>query len=38
VREVAAEGSRRRASLDVACAKPDGTITIIGTASALEPH
>ncbi len=35
VRETAAEGSRRRALLDVWCTKPDGTITIVGTASAL---
>ena len=36
VREVVREGSRRRAHLDVWCDKPDGTITLIGTASALE--
>jgi len=36
VREIVREGSRRRAQLDVWCEKPDGTVTIIGTASALE--
>jgi acyl dehydratase len=36
VRERAAEGSRRRAFLDVWCAKADGTVTVIGTASAVE--
>lgn len=36
VREVVGEGSRRRAHVDVWCAKPDDTVTIIGTASALE--
>jgi acyl dehydratase len=36
VREIVPEGSRRRAHLDVWCEKPDGTITVIGTASALE--
>ncbi|MFN8545295.1 MAG: MaoC/PaaZ C-terminal domain-containing protein [Candidatus Binatia bacterium] len=36
VREVVAEGSRRRVVLDVWCTKADGTIAIIGTASALE--
>ena len=35
VREVVAEGTRRRAHLDVWCEKPDGTVTVIGTASAL---
>lgn len=35
VREVAAEGSRRRTVLDVWCAKVDGTIAVVGTASAL---
>ena len=35
VREVAAEGSRRRAHVDVWCAKGDGTVTVVGTASAL---
>ncbi len=30
------EGDRRRAMLDVWTEKPDGTKTIIGTASALE--
>src|SRR5581483_6150017 len=34
VREVAAEGSGRRVHLDVWCAKADGTVTVIGTASA----
>lgn len=38
VREVVSEGSRRRAFLDVSCAKPDGTVTIIGTASAIDPR
>ncbi len=36
VREVAPEGSRRRAHLDVWCEKADGTVTLIGTASALD--
>ena len=35
VREVAVEGSRRRSHVDVWCAKADGTVTVIGTASAL---
>ncbi|HXJ36198.1 MAG TPA: MaoC/PaaZ C-terminal domain-containing protein [Candidatus Eisenbacteria bacterium] len=35
VREVTAEGSRRRAHLDVWCEKADGTVTIIGAASAF---
>jgi acyl dehydratase len=35
VRELVAEGSRRRALLDVWCAKGDGTVTVIGTASAV---
>jgi len=35
VRETVAEGSRRRAHLDVWCEKADGTVTIIGTASAI---
>jgi len=35
VREELPEGSRRRAVLDVWCEKPDGTKTIVGTASAL---
>ena len=35
VREIVAEGSRQRALLDVWCAKADGTITVVGTASAL---
>ena len=40
VREVIPEGHRRRAVLDVWSTKADGTVTIIGTASALEeiPH
>ena len=36
VREVIQEGSRRRAYADVWCAKEDGTVTIIGTGSAIE--
>ena len=36
VREVVREGSRRRAHLDVWCEKGDGTIAVIGTASAIE--
>jgi hypothetical protein len=32
---VVPEGSRRRAHLDVWCEKADGTVTVIGTASAL---
>ncbi len=35
VREELPEGSRRRALLDVWCEKPDGTKTVVGTASAL---
>jgi acyl dehydratase len=35
VREVIAEGARRRAHVDVWCAKGDGTVTIVGTASAF---
>jgi acyl dehydratase len=35
VREEFAEGDRRRVVVDVWCAKPDGTVTAIGTASAL---
>jgi acyl dehydratase len=35
VREEIAEGSRRRALLDVWCEKADGTKTVVGTASAL---
>jgi acyl dehydratase len=35
VRDVAAEGAHRRALVDVWCAKADGTVTVIGTASAL---
>lgn len=35
VREVVREGSRRREHLDVWCEKADGTIALIGTASAL---
>ncbi len=35
VREEVAEGRRRRAHLDVWCEKPDGVVTVIGTASAL---
>jgi acyl dehydratase len=36
VREVVPEGSRRRTHVDLWCAKADGTVTIVGTASALE--
>jgi len=36
VREVVPEGSRQRAHVDVWCAKDDGTVTIVGTASAIE--
>ena len=35
IREVVSEGTRRRAHLDVWCEKADGTVTVIGTASAL---
>jgi acyl dehydratase len=35
VREVVAEGSRQRAHLDVWCTKGDGTVTVVGTASAV---
>lgn len=37
VRDVVAEGSRRRAHVDVWCEKVDGTVTVIGSATALEP-
>ena len=36
VREVVPEGSRERAHVDVWCAKEDGTLTVVGTASAIE--
>ena len=36
VREMTAEGGRRRAQLDVWCEKVDGTKVVVGTASALE--
>ena len=36
VREVVREDTRRRAHLDVWCEKTDGTVTVIGTASAIE--
>jgi acyl dehydratase len=36
VREIVTEGSRRRVHVDVWCAKEDGTVTIVGTASAIE--
>jgi acyl dehydratase len=36
VREIVREGTRQRALLDVWCEKGDGTVTVIGTASALE--
>ncbi|HEY2387416.1 MAG TPA: MaoC/PaaZ C-terminal domain-containing protein [Candidatus Binatia bacterium] len=35
VRDELPEGSRRRTVLDVWCEKPDGTKTVVGTASAL---
>jgi acyl dehydratase len=35
VREALREGGAQRAHLDVWCAKADGTVTVIGTASAL---
>jgi acyl dehydratase len=35
VRDTLPEGARRRVVVDVWCAKPDGTVTAIGTASAL---
>lgn len=35
VREVVVEGARRRRLLDVRCTKADGTVTLVGTASAL---
>ena len=35
-REVVGEGSRRRALVDVWCTKADGTVTLVGTASAIE--
>jgi len=36
VRDVVVEGSRRRVHLDVWCAKDDGTVTIIGSGSAID--
>ena len=36
VREIVGEGTRRRAHLDVWCEKADGTVTVIGTANAIE--
>jgi acyl dehydratase len=36
VREVVTEGTRERAYVDVWCVKDDGTVTIVGTASAIE--
>ena len=36
VREIVREGARRRAHLDVWCEKADGTVTVIGAASAIE--
>jgi acyl dehydratase len=36
VREIVTEGSRRRVYVDVWCAKEDGTVSIVGTASAIE--
>ncbi len=36
VRDVVPEGSRQRAHVDVWCAKEDGTMTVVGTASAIE--
>jgi acyl dehydratase len=35
VLDVAPEGSRRRSQLEVRCTKGDGTVTLVGTASAL---
>ena len=35
VREVVAEGKRQRVVVDVWCEKADGTIALIGSASAL---
>ena len=36
VRETVPEGSRSRAHVEVWCAKDDGTVTVVGTASALD--
>ena len=36
VQEIVEEGSRRRAHVDVWCEKDDGTVTVIGTGSAIE--
>jgi acyl dehydratase len=36
VRDAVPEGSRRRIHLDVWCEKADGTVTVVGSASALE--
>ena len=35
IRETVREGARRRQLVDVWCEKPDGTVTLIGTASAV---
>ncbi|MFQ5878981.1 MAG: MaoC family dehydratase N-terminal domain-containing protein [Dehalococcoidia bacterium] len=37
VKELTPEGAHRRAHLEVWCQKPDGTVTIVGSASALVP-
>jgi hypothetical protein len=36
VREEVPEGAKTRVHLDVWCEKTDGTVTVVGTASALE--
>jgi acyl dehydratase len=38
VQEYTPEGSRQRAHLEVWCQKPDGTVIIVGNASAVVPH
>jgi hypothetical protein len=38
VQEYMPEGSRQRAHLEVWCQKPDGTVIIVGNASAVVPH
>jgi acyl dehydratase len=38
VKEYMPEGSRQRAHLEVWCQKPDGTVIIVGNASAVVPY
>jgi hypothetical protein len=38
VKEFTPEGSRQRAHVEVWCQKPDGTVIIVGSASAVVPY